>query len=86
MSPWLRRSLWLVLGAAFVLRFWGLDNGLPQVPASDIVLRHSLDIDESGDRLVMGSTTGNVWVSEDAGDSWTCVSNYLPPVYCARFA
>ena len=66
--------------------FESLTNGLPQATAFDIVLRHSMDIDESGDRLVMGSTTGNVWVSEDAGDSWTCVSTFLPPVYCARFA
>jgi hypothetical protein len=34
----------------------------------------------------MGSTTGGLWLSEDAGESWQCVSNHLPPIYCVRFA
>jgi hypothetical protein len=33
----------------------------------------------------MGSTTGNVWISEDAGDRWQAVSMNLPPVYAVRF-
>ncbi|GAB5439894.1 MAG: exo-alpha-sialidase [Fuerstiella sp.] len=63
-----------------------LTTGLPQEHCYDIVFRHALDIDDSGDCLVMGSSTGNVWTSEDGGDSWQQVSNHLPPVYCARFA
>jgi hypothetical protein len=62
-----------------------LRTGLPQEHAYDIVFRHALDVDDSGDRLVMGSTTGSLWVSENQGDSWNCVSNHLPPVYCTRF-
>jgi hypothetical protein len=30
----------------------------------------------------MGSTTGNLWVSEDGGENWGQVSGTLPPVYC----
>jgi hypothetical protein len=63
-----------------------LSKGLPQSHAYDIVFRHALAIDDSGDRLAFGSTTGNVWVSEDQGDSWSLVSGTLPPVHAVRFA
>jgi hypothetical protein len=63
-----------------------LRNGLPQRYAYDLTYRHALDIDESGDRLAFGTTTGSVWISEDQGDSWLTVSEHLPPVYCVRFA
>lgn len=62
-----------------------LTDGLPQSHAYDLTFRHALDVDASGDRLVFGSTTGSLWVSENQGDSWQCVSNHLPPVYCTRF-
>ena len=63
-----------------------LRHGLPQEHAYDLVYRHGLDVDGSGERLAMGSTTGGLWVSEDGGDSWTTVSTHLPPVYQVRFA
>jgi hypothetical protein len=66
--------------------FETLRSGLPQEHAYDLVYRHALDVDESGDRLVFGSTTGSVWVSENGGDSWQNVSSNLPPVYAVRFA
>ena len=65
--------------------FQVLSRGLPQEWAYDLVYRHSLDIDRSGDRLMFGSTTGNLWSSEDQGDSWQTLSHHLPPVYCVRF-
>ena len=66
--------------------FETLRRGLPQEWAYDLVYRHGLDVDESGDRLAFGSTTGSVWISEDSGDSWQNVSSNLPPVYAVRFA
>lgn len=63
-----------------------LTRGLPQEHAYDLVFRHALDIDESGDRLAFGSTTGSLWVSDDQGDTWQTISANLPPVYCVRFA
>jgi len=63
-----------------------LRAGLPQSHAYDLVYRHGLDIDESGERLAFGSTTGAVWVSEDGGDSWSTISQHLPPVYAVAFA
>jgi photosystem II stability/assembly factor-like uncharacterized protein len=65
--------------------FKTLSKGLPQSHAYDVVYRHALAIDESGHRLAMGSTTGGLWVSEDQGESWACVSHTLPPVYAVQF-
>jgi hypothetical protein len=65
--------------------FETLTRGLPQEHAYDLVFRHALDVDESGDRLVCGSTTGSLWISEDGGDSWRTVSSNLPPIYAVRF-
>jgi hypothetical protein len=63
-----------------------LTKGLPHSHAYDVVYRHALALDETGDRLAFGSTTGGLWVSEDQGDSWKCVTHTLPPVYSVRFA
>jgi hypothetical protein len=68
------------------LSFEVLRNGLPQEHAYDLTFRHALDIDETGNRLAFGSTTGSVWVSEDQGDQWAVVSSQLPPVYAICFA
>jgi hypothetical protein len=65
--------------------FETLSKGLPQEHAYDLVYRHALDIDETGDRLVFGSTTGSLWLSEDAGDSWQTLSSNLPPIHAVRF-
>jgi len=62
-----------------------LRQGLPREPAYDVVLRHALDIDASGDCLSFGSTTGNLWFSDDQGERWHQLSGHLPPIYCVRF-
>ncbi len=63
-----------------------LREGLPQEHAYDLTHRHALDIDGSGDRLAFGSTTGGLWLTEDQGDHWRCLSTNLPPVRAVRFA
>ena len=63
-----------------------LDKGLPQHGAYDLVYRHGLDVDDSGQRLLLGSTTGSLWYSDDAGDSFVEVSSNLPPIHAVRFA
>lgn len=65
--------------------FDDLRQGLPQEHAFDLTFRHALDVDETGERLAFGSTTGSVWISENQGDSWQQLSANLPPVYCVRF-
>ncbi|MFQ5734069.1 MAG: WD40/YVTN/BNR-like repeat-containing protein [Planctomycetaceae bacterium] len=62
-----------------------LRNGLPQEHCYDIVFRHALAVDETGDRLAIGSSTGGLWITEDGGDVWDCLSTTLPQVYCVRF-
>ena len=63
-----------------------LKKGLPQKHAYDLVYRHGLDVDETGDSLAFGSTTGSLWTSDDQGDSWATISNHLPPIFAVRFA
>ncbi len=50
-------------GASFRL----IDKGLPKETSYDLIYRHGLEVDETGERLAMGSTTGNLWLSEDGG-------------------
>lgn len=66
--------------------FETLAGGLPQKDCYDIVFRHGLDVDRTGKQLAMGSSTGGLWVSEDAGDQWQTVSNTLPPIYTVRLS
>ena len=63
-----------------------LRDGLPQRHAYDLVWRHALAVDDSGDRLAFGSTSGGLWFSEDGGDSWTISETRLPPIAAVRFA
>lgn len=63
-----------------------LREGLPQQHAYDLVYRHALAVDRSGERLVFGSTTGGCWISEDGGDSWQAIDARLPPVHAVGFA
>ncbi|MCC6887597.1 MAG: hypothetical protein IT536_03600 [Hyphomicrobiales bacterium] len=63
-----------------------LSEGLPQSHAYDVVYRHALALDAAGERLAMGSTTGGLWISENQGDRWTCITHTLPPIYAVAFA
>jgi hypothetical protein len=60
-------------------------DGLPDRDAYDLVYRHALDVDGTGERLLFGSTTGSLWGSEDGGDSWRMVTAHLPPIAAVRF-
>ena len=59
-------------------------DGLPQRDAFDLIYRHGLDVDATGTRLAMGSTTGSLWVSDNAGEGWQLVNAHLPPIYAVR--
>ncbi len=62
-----------------------LRNGLPQQHCYDLIYRHGLAVDDTGEQLIMGSTTGGLWASGDGGDSWQTVSTHLPPIYAVKF-
>ncbi len=68
-------------GASFDL----LGDGLPQKDCYDLVYRHGLEVDETGERLAIGSTTGGLWLSEDAGEAWIQAPARLPPIYAVRW-
>lgn len=61
-----------------------LRHGLPQEHAYDVVYRHALH--NRGDVLAFGSTTGNLFVSDDRGEHWSVVAHHLPPIHAVRFA
>jgi hypothetical protein len=63
-----------------------LTEGLPDELAYDLVYRHGLAIDATGDRLAFGSTTGGLWLTEDGGDRWMQVPARLPPILAVTFA
>lgn len=61
-----------------------LREGLPQENAFDTVYRHAFDNKEG--KLAFGSTNGNLYVSENNGESWNVLGNNLPPIHSVRFA
>jgi hypothetical protein len=63
-----------------------LREGLPQRHAYDLVLRHALAIDDAGERLAMGSTSGHLWLSDDQGDHWQLAAGHLPPIHALAFS
>lgn len=65
--------------------FETISSGLPQQDAYHLVYRHGLDVDSTGERLVMASTTGSLWHSDDGGTSFRHVTSSLPPVFCVRY-
>jgi hypothetical protein len=60
-----------------------LRKGLPQDYCFDIVFRHSLTMDKA--QLAFGTTTGNLFYSDDYGDNWVCLSHYLARVESITF-
>lgn len=63
-----------------------LTRGLPTGASYDIVFRHALAIDATGNTLAAGSTTGHLWTTDNGGDDWQQLPVHLPPIYAARFA
>jgi len=58
-------------------------KGLPQENCFDIVYRHALVT--SGDAVAFGTTTGNLFLSNDRGESWQAINNYLPMIHSVQF-
>ncbi len=67
-------------GATFVAH----GQGLPEQDAYHLVYRHGLVASSDGQTLAMGSTTGGLWVSQDEGAAWQCLSRDLPPIAVLR--
>ena len=58
-------------------------NGLPQGQSFDITYRHALSQDE--ETLVFGTTTGNLYISNDYGETLNCLNHNLPMIHCVEF-
>ena len=63
-----------------------LRSGLPQANAYHLIYRHGLDVSSNGESLMMGSTTGSLFASDDGGDHWRRVTAELPPIAVVRYA
>ena len=59
-------------------------TGLPQQSCFDIVYRHGLDTTEN--HVAFGTTTGNLFLSNDYGESWNCINHFLPMIHSVTFA
>jgi hypothetical protein len=58
---------------------------LPERDAFDLVYRHGLDVDATGEHLAMGSTTGHLWIADGGGESWRLLAGHLAPIAAVRF-
>ena len=64
-----------------------LDQGLPQTDAHVGVLREGMAIDAHDDPGVyFGTSTGQLFASADAGESWSEIASYLPPIRSVEVA
>jgi hypothetical protein len=64
-----------------------LQHGLPQQDAHLGVLREGMAIDAlDSPGLYFGTSTGQVFASVDAGDSWSEIASYLPSIWSVEVA
>ena len=64
-----------------------LDSGLPQNDAYLGVLRAAMTMDDyDSPGIYFGTSTGQLFGSTDAGDSWSEISGYLPPILSVEVA
>ncbi len=64
-----------------------LDAGLPQSQAWLTVKRQAMAAD-AGDPvgLYFGTTSGELWMSRDEGERWSCIARHLPEIYSVEAA
>lgn len=62
-----------------------LTRGLPQKDSFDTVLRDSMCVDEEAPAGVyFGTRNGWLYASRNEGESWSAISENLPPITCVR--
>ncbi len=78
--------------AAYVTRDGGeswrrQDQGLPSGQAWWTVLRQAMACDSFDPLgLYLGTTSGNVWMSADEGETWSRIAEHLPQIYAVEVA
>ncbi len=64
-----------------------LARGLPKKESFFTVQRDALDVDElKSPALYFGTTTGQLWIGRDGGETWDCLFDSLPPIHCVKVA
>lgn len=64
-----------------------LAKGLPKKESYFTVLRDAMTVDEMKSPAVyFGTTTGQLWVGRDGGETWDCLFDSLPPIHCVKVA
>ena len=73
--------------AAYVTRNGGktwkrLDTGMPESQAWWTVKRQAMTADAQDPvGLYFGTTSGELWMSRDEGERWSCIARHLPEIY-----
>jgi photosystem II stability/assembly factor-like uncharacterized protein len=63
------------------------DAGLPARQAWWTVKRQAMTADTADPvGLYFGTTQGELWMSRDEGESWTCIARHLPEIYAVETA
>lgn len=64
-----------------------LDAGLPESEAWWTVKRQAMTRDAQGAvGLYFGTTSGELWMSRNEGEKWTCIAQHLPEIYAVETA
>lgn len=64
-----------------------LSNGLPQTGAYLTILRDGMAVDNlDAAGIYFGTTTGQLFVSPDEGESWHLAAEFLPPIHSVEVA
>lgn len=64
-----------------------LTNGFPVEDSFFTVLRDAMCFDRFDSAAVyFGTTTGQLWMGREGGDSWECLFDSLPPINCVKVA
>ncbi len=63
------------------------DEGLPREQAWLTVKRQAMGADEGAPvGIYFGTTSGEVWMSRNEGESWSCIARHLPHIYSIETA
>ncbi|QPJ66447.1 MAG: glycosyl hydrolase [Candidatus Nitrohelix vancouverensis] len=68
-------------------RWRRLDNGMPAEQAWWTVKRQAMTADAQNPvGLYFGTTSGELWMSRNEGEKWTCIARHLPEIYAVEVA
>jgi len=63
------------------------DSGLPESQAWWTVKRQAMTADtQAAVGLYFGTTSGELWMSRNAGEKWACIAQHLPEIYAVETA